>query len=100
MDMQINQSKFEIGADLSQGAIFKYCRWTNNALAGSYVVIGVDVSIDRPRRSVAKRQKEDVNVEHPVEIGEHLRPVLQGRTMRRWVKEGCELTEPLETKLP
>lgn len=44
-----------------------------------YVVVGADVSVDGARRSVTKRQEEDVNVEHPVEVGEHLRSVLQKR---------------------
>lgn len=73
-------------------------RWANRTLAGPYVVIGVDVSVDRARRGVAKRQKEDVNVEHPVEVGEHLRTVLQRRTARRWVKEGCETTLRLDNR--
>lgn len=49
---------------------------------GAYVVIGVDVSVDRARRGVAKRQKEDVDVEHPVEVGEHLRPMLKIKMTR------------------
>lgn len=43
----------------------------------SHVVVGADVAVDRTHRSVAKGQQDDIDVEHPVEVGEYFRSVLK-----------------------
>lgn len=43
---------------------------------GSHVVVGVDVAVYGARRSIAKRQQENVDVEHPIEVGENLGSML------------------------
>ena len=46
----------------------------------THVVVGVDVAVHRARRSVAEGQQEHINVEHSVEVREHLGSVLEVST--------------------
>lgn len=45
----------------------------------AHIVVGVDVPVDGAHGCVAEGQQEDIDVEHPVKVGEYFRSMLKKR---------------------